>query len=399
MYRLPYFYLLAFVLITACNPDDEMTNTIETPANYEFFRDGQSTVSFSGQTDRIGMATELIGAMTDWNQSEATLIEMFSNATADADPFSDPSLNASTKSVKSKVAASQDFFATNTTESFAIKAEIESWISAQRNEVFPNKDQLAEAGMAGQIADGSSARYVNAKGLEYNQAVNKSLIGALMVDQILNNYLSTEVLDAGTNMADNDAGTLEEGKDYTTMEHKWDEAFGYLFGASGTNPTDPISTLGEDAFLNKYLKRVDDDPDFSGIANTIIDAFKLGRAAIVAGDYDLRDDQAAIIRENISTVIAARAVYYLQSGKNELANENWGSAFHDLSEGFGFVYSLRFVRPTNSNSALFSKSEVDGLMDQLLDGNGFWDVSAEVLNQISQDIADKFEFTLEQAAQ
>ena len=52
-----------------------------------------------------------------------------------------------------------------------------------------------------------------------------------MADQMLNNYLGSAVLDAGTNTADNDAGTLADGKNYTTMEHKWDEGFGYLYGA------------------------------------------------------------------------------------------------------------------------------------------------------------------------
>ena len=32
-----------------------------------------------------------------------------------------------------------------------------------------------------------------------------------MADQMLNNYLGSAVLDAGTNTADNDAGTLADG--------------------------------------------------------------------------------------------------------------------------------------------------------------------------------------------
>ena len=42
--------------------------------------------------------------------------------------------------------------------------------------------------------------------------------------------------------------------------------------------------------------------DSPGIANTIYDAFKLGRAAIVAGDYIIRDEQAAIIMENLDKI-------------------------------------------------------------------------------------------------
>ena len=38
------------------------------------------------------------------------------------------------------------------------------------------------------------------------------------------------------------------------MEHKWDEAFGYLYGAE-EDETAPV--LGVDSFLNKYLDKVE----------------------------------------------------------------------------------------------------------------------------------------------
>ncbi len=398
MVRSTLFLLASIMLIISCSEED-ITN-IENPLSYEFTRNGVSTVSFSGQTERIAMATELITAMKDFDVSDVVMLEMFANQTAtgnDANPFSEAGLNASSKSIKSKVAASQDFFSSNSVESSEIKADFETWIRAQVSEVFPNKDVLAEAGVAGQIADGSSVRYINGGGLEYNQAVNKSLIGALMVDQMLNNYLSPAVLDAGDNMSNNDADIVAEDKSYTTMEHKWDEAFGYLFGAPGADFANPLNTLGSDSFLNKYLSRVDEDDDFNGIASEIYEALKLGRAAIVAKDYDVRDKQAEIIREKVSQVIAVRAVYYLQQGKRALQDGNLGVAFHDLSEGFGFVYSLRFLRKPNSSDSYFSKSEVDGFVNQLTTGNGFWDISSDTLDEMSEDIAEKFDFTVEQA--
>ena len=270
-------------------------------------------------------------------------------------------------------------------------------------EVFPNEQELAMPGVAGQIADGSSVRYVNAQGLEYNQAVNKGLIGALMIDQILNNYLSPAVLDEADNIAENDAGIVADGENYTTMEHKWDEAFGYLFGATENFAEANLTIGGDDSFLNKYLGRVEGDADFAGIAEDIFNAFKLGRAAIVAGNYDLRDEQATIIKEELSKVIAIRAVYYLQQGKNAIPLEgnlnNYGTAFHDLSEGFGFVYSLRFTRPSDSSSSYFSKSEVDGFIADLTAGNGFWEVTPATLDEISNAIAAKFDFTVAQAGE
>ena len=395
--------LVLAVTLFSCDVTDSDSD-IDTPETYEFTRNGESTVSFSGQTTRINMASELVSSMLEFDTStEDLLLQMYRNQTADGgdtDPFSSQVLNESEKSVKGKVAASADYFASNATESVELKNDFESWISSQIDEVFPNENTLAEEGVPGQIADGTSTRYVNALGFEYNQMVGKSLIGALMTDQMLNNYLSTSVLDAGTNREDNDEGVLDGDSNYTTMEHKWDEAYGYLYGGS-PDPANPMATVGQDDdFLNKYLGRVEGDDDFTGIAQDIFDAFALGRAAIVEGNYELRDMQAEIIREKISMIIGIRAVYYLQSGKNALEQNDpdYGAAFHDLSEGFGFIYSLQFTRVPGTEQPYADKSEVDAFIAQLTAGNGLWDVTSETLDNISADIADRFSFTLQEAA-
>ena len=340
------------------------------------------------------MAEEFISATKDETATAEQLQNMFDHK-ENAQDYSDASLNASNKSVRSKTAASYDYFNTNATDASAIKSQFDGWISAQVTEVFPNWTADAAAGQAGKIqeAGGGSTRYVNAKGLEYNQALAKSLIGGLMTDQMLNNYLGTGVLDAGENTVDNDNETLSGDKNYTTMEHKWDEAFGYLYGAEpdATNPE-----LGVDSFLNKYLARVEGDPDFTGIAANIYNAFKMGRAAIVAKNYEVRDQQAEIIREEVSKIIGVRAVYYLQQGKGNLESDK-ASAFHDLSEGFGFIYSLQFTRKPGTTSPYLSKAQVDDFISQLEAGNGFWDVTAETLDAMSDAIAAEFDFTVELA--
>lgn len=404
--RLLHSTILLTLLFTAvsCGTESNGEPDLNEPPTYTFERDGQSSVSFTGQTTRIQMGDEFFLAMSDFeNTTEELLLQMYRNATADggdADPWLEDDLNESDKSIKSKVAASADYFSTNATESATIKNQFEEWMSAQVDEVFPNRNIPAQPGVAGQIADGSSTRYVNGEGLEYDQLVNKSLIGALMADQMLNNYLSEAVLDAGTNRETNNAGDVEEGTSYTTMEHKWDEAYGYIYGTS-QNPANPNQTIGEDdRFLNKYTGQVSEDDDFSTLSTDIFDAFKKGRAAIVAGEYEIRDQQAAIIREAISTVIAVRAVYYLQSGKSQLEGDSpqYGPAFHDLSEGYGFIYSLQFTREPGIKQPYLSHSEVNDLLSRLLgDGeNGLWDVTPETLDDLSQEIADRFDFTIEE---
>ena len=396
--------LCSALLFVSCDKDDndsgDNSKEILNPALYTFERDGVSTVSFDGQTTRILMAGETTDAFKDFDTAtEASIKAMFAHE-KDAVDFSLTELNSSDKSIESKVAASSDFFAANTTESAIIKGEFAAYIEGQINEVFPNKNVLASAGVAGQIADGTSTRYINAQGLEYNQMFAKSLLGALMVDQILNNYLSTSVLDAENNRSSNDNDVLEAGKTYTSMEHKWDEAYGYIYGTSA-NTANPNLTIGsDDKFLNEYTGRVNDDSDFATIAADIFEAFKLGRAAIVAKNYNVRDEQAEIIRENISKVIAVRGIYYLQQAKTKIENDQITGSFHALSEAYGFIYSLRFTRKPGTTSPYFSKQEVDGLLSQLLgDGaNGLWDLKATTIDSISAAIAAKFDFTVAQAA-
>lgn len=394
---------VAALTLSSCSSDDDSDilneKNIEVPVSYDFTRNGESTVNFEGQTTRLQMSAELLSNFTDFdNASEEMLLNMFANENS---PFDNEDLNASSKSIKSKVAASNLYFSTNNVEASEIKSDFESWITEQMTVVKANKDMLAEAGQAGQIAQGTRVRYVNGKGLELNQAFAKSLIGGLLADQILNNYLSQPVLDEADNRLNNDDKLPEEGKNYTTMEHKWDEAYGYLYGDPSIPASNPNSILNEsdDRLLFSYLGQVDEDEDFAGLAEETFEAFKTGRAAIVAGNYVVRDEQVAIIRENISKTIAVRAVYYLQDSKNLLANGEFGAAFHALSEGYGFLYSLRFTNDPMTNMPYVSVSDINNFKDQLLSGNGFWEVSPDTLDSISEKIAAEFDFSVAEAAE
>lgn len=394
--------LAAGLTLGSCSSDDvelPEDNILIVPENYTFERGNTSTVNYEGQTTRLQMAAEIFSAFNDFeNSTSESLSNMFANENS---PFSSAALNESSKSVKSKVAASKLYFSANTVESTEIKNDFEAFIEEQMTVVKAGKDELAAPGIAGQIADGSSERYVNGQGLELNQAFAKSLIGGLILDQILNNYLSNEVLDEGDNRMNNENEIIEEGTNYTTMEHKWDEAYGYLYGDPSIPSVNPNSVLNEsqDRLLFNYLGQVDADEDFSGIAASTFDAFKKGRAAIVAENYGLRDEQVEIIRENLSKVIAVRAIYYLQAGKAALAEEDFGGAFHDLSEGYGFLYSLRFTNNPATNLPYISKAQLDEFKEQLLNGNGFWDVTPASLDLISGEIASAFGITVEAAAE
>ncbi len=382
----------------SCTPCE---TSIENPATYAFTRNGENTVSFSGQTTRLRMGDEIISALLDPTTTANELLSMYAHVEGESN-FEETNLNESDKNMRSKTAASIDFFSSNATDQALIRADFDTWLTAQADEVFPNWQMAATIGVAGQLSDGAATRYVNDKGLEYDQLWTKGLIGALVTDQIVNNYLSVAILDEATNREDNDAGLVVDGKSYTNMEHKWDEAYGYVYGLN-VDAANPNSDLGADSFLNKYIGRVEGDADFAGIADEIFEAFKLGRAAIVAKNYEVRDAQAEIIKQKISEIIGIRAVYYLQQARPSLLQENpaYGTAFHDLSEGYGFIYSLQFTRKPNSNDSYFTKAEVDALLTDLMDDgpNGLWDVEDATLESMATEIAARFDFTLEQASE
>ncbi len=389
----------ALVLASCSNDDSSGGSSIDTPTSYSFENEvGVSTVSFTGQSARIAMAEELLDGLTDIDKTETQLLAMLAHEAGDSD-FTDVTLNALSTQIWSKLAESVDYFkdATGalTADSDDIRAQIEDVISEQATDVFPYWADTASEGVAGQLVQDNSTttRYVNADGVELNQVFAKSLIGTLMTDQILNDYLTL------SQTADNETIDTASGETYTTMEHYWDEAYGYLYGAEEDteNPE-----LNADSFLNKYLSSVDSDDDFSGIAEEVFNAFALGRAAIVAEDYDLRDEQIEIIRENLSLVIGVRAVHYLASGQAALeADEpDYASAFHSISEGLGFVYSLQFTRVANVNTATpyFTKTEVEGFISQLVDAEGgLWNANtATTLGELAEEIADEFTFTVEE---
>jgi hypothetical protein len=90
---------------------------------------------------------------------------------------------------------SDDFFISGSPETRAIQEDFDRMIEQQVNEVFVARDLdvNASAGTAGKIQDGTNSdgtpkyRYVSSLGIEYDQEFAKGLIGALQVDQALNN--------------------------------------------------------------------------------------------------------------------------------------------------------------------------------------------------------------------
>ena len=395
------FGALAISLTFASCSDDTAsitTPTYEIPASYNFMRSGSSSVQYDGQTSRLQMLNEMGGkfttAATDGTLLDATqLSNMFSNTNS---AFSTAELNNSGKNIKNKTAASSDYFSLflgggSTVEKTAVQAMFENQflIGAEASQ-----GNAASAGVAGSYLDGSKMRLFAANGLEPQQILLKGMMGAMMMDQISNHYLSTLKLDGGSNVIENTNKVLSTDGNFTTMEHYWDEAYGYIYGADET-------ATNSRKFWSSYIEQVTADADFNTTSNDINVAFRKGRAAIVANDYTSRNQQISVIQNKLALVAAVRAVYYLQEGKGKLVEDNGAKAFHALSEGYGFIMSLRYTRQPGTDNPYFSKDEVNTMLATLVSGeNGLWDIDtlSPKLDAISIQIATKFGFTVAQAA-
>lgn len=362
---------LSGLFIVGCSNDDDNNNSnnIETPETYKFERNGETTIGYSGQTCRLNMAGEIYSAFKDTSKSIEDINNMFANGTG----FSQ---ELCTKNVRSKTAAAA-------TASATVVTQFDGFIADVVNDVFPNWETAATPGTSGFITESEGkVRYVNAKGLELDQAFAKGLIGGLCLDQITNNYLTAAKLDVGDNISENDAKILNGDNNYTKMEHYWDEGFGYLYGLEADEENPTYGNNG-DILLNKYAGKVNGTGSGQVDMSAVYDAFIAGRTAIVNNDYVKRDLEAAKIKEHLDKIVAIRAAYYLEAGAEIISNGGErADALHDLSEGYGFVLSLQFTD-------YFTNSEVEAFLGQLLASNGFWDIEADTLTTMASAIKTK----------
>ena len=375
----------SFLFVSCDSDNDDNVIEVTAPATYEFLRDGVSTVSFSGQTTRLNQVDAIYNALNSKADdgsgaqkfyTEAQIDAMF----ADGAGFMNAALNGTGKKFRSKTSAG--CAAGNS----ATQSQFDDQIADFTANVVSAWSADASAGVAGKLTDATRSIHVNGAGHEIDQTFVKGLIGGMCLDQIVNNYLQPCQLDSGTRRDDNTNGTLASGKNYTDMEHKWDEAFGYLYGQEADYSRADLGSAptGNGTTLNKYFKKINDS-NMPGISQTVYDAFKLGRAAIVAGNYEVRDAQANIIKINLSKVIGYKSVDYLNGYMSKMAAGNTADAFHALSEGYGFIMSLQFTNDGNDNPH-FTKAEVDAMLAKLSD---FWTVKDSDLTSMVSQIKSK----------
>jgi len=366
--------LVATVGLTGCGDDDEVGQSLEVPTTYAFERNGTSSVSFSGQTDRLNMLAEVKELLKTGDAGNAvdvtTLNNMYANENS---PFVNADLNASTKQLESKTfAADVQFF-----------KDLMNDLGTQSAAIAQSKAVATEGNPGLLDRDGNGKTIlVDENGWEFTQIIEKGLMGAVFYNQIFNVYLTDARIG---NDVDNE--TIEDGKNYTSKEHHWDEAFGY-FGVPIDFPAgDPVLEGSEERFWANYTNDLNTAELLSNVNSTLMNAYLTGRAAIVADDFEMIVEQRDILYKWHEIVTAATAIHYINSTISDLNNNNdVANAFHHLSEAYAFLKAVQY-----SPFKKLTQAEINTILNSNFgtDGN-FWSVTIPGLNEAKNTISSKY---------
>lgn len=234
-----------------------------------------------------------------------------------------------------------------------------------------NYTVTASNGVAGMITTGSKKRHVSANGLEYIQLLEKGLYGAMMYDQMVDDYLRPSQSGAENSKGNNESAA---GDDYlsngTDRQHRFDEVFGYYGANPLTYPNISNSSNGDGVFLANYTFDFSDETEAAfgvNMADKLMDAFIFGRAVLKAGqgfgpgDETTNEDYYEAARADIKLYtelgIAAASYHYLNSAIDDITDED---KIHHLSEALAFIYALSF-----NSEGLISESEVHEVLKSL----------------------------------
>lgn len=341
--------------------------SLTAPTTYVFERNGQSTVFFQGQTDRLNMLAEIkskvlavgdAGGLID----EQVLLNAFENQGENGGGLFSFTSDRQLKDKTFQPDLDERFFETLFAE-------------AAQASLAGSQGVQAANGTAGLITRENSGKtiLVDEHGREYTQLIEKGLMGAVFLNQIFNVYLTeARTGDAVENVL------LREGTNYTDMEHHWDEAFGYFHPPLDFTSPWPEDRRSELRFWSNYSNVVDNVQNgLLGTNKAIMDAFITGRTAIVNQDVETKNAQRAILYEQLEWVAAATAVHYINSSLKFLDEGKIGETFHVLSEAWAFTRALRY-----SPQRQIDLADITEMLETHLGAEGnFWNVSAAGLNQ------------------
>lgn len=334
----------------SCKYDEQGEDGYTVPTTYAFVdENGNSTVSYSGQTDRLNQLEEMVVLMksgTGATVSEQALLDMYANT---GDNGGGNFSFSSTKQLENKTF-------TNDVQMF------KDWMSdlaTASNDYM----ETAASGQAGVLTSGTSSYLFDENGYEPVQLIEKGLMGATFMHQAVNVYFG----DSKINADNTEAEDPTNGDYYTAMEHHFDEAFGYF----GVDVDFPNTVPG--SFWGKYCDKQDADINSNSV---MMDNFLKGRAAISNDDMTSRDAAIEEIRLMWEEITARQAVTYLNSAKGQLGTDN-AKAFHALSEAYAFAWNIRYA-PLETRRV----SQTDHALIMAMFPANMWDITVADINGI-----------------
>ena len=268
-----------------------------------------------------------------------------------------------------------------------------------------NYRSIAANGTAGMITTGDKKRHVSANGLEYAEILEKSLYGALLYDQMVDDYLS----DSQSGVDNEEGNNILSAEDYelygTERQHKFDEAFGYFGAEAATYPNQSNSSNGDGIFLANYTFDFSDETEAMygvNLAKATMNAFVVGRSVLKAGqgndfaqeniNEELFNAARADIKLYVEAGMAASAIHYLNEAIMDVSE---AEKLHHLSEALGFIYAMSFnsdgrLSPEESHKALMALgwSATDSSLNGIY-GINLWEVSDEQM-RLTIGVIDEF---------
>lgn len=293
------------------------------PSEYSF-----TNVSYGGQTVRLLLLKDMVTKINTATTATVTAAELNAIYTNTPDLYTNISAG---KRLEDKVA--------NQT----IKDSIQLW--------FTQIEQISS----------TTGGYVRADGVDLKQMVEKTLMGAVFYYRAINDYINP--------IATKDNSTVTAGQG-TTMEHSWDEAFGYFGAARDFNTyTDAeIISPGEkdsngDMVIDPKSERnfyygqtaakrdltaatfpASGSTDFTGV---MFSEFRKGRAGITNKDYVTRDAAVITIKQNWDKIIAATVIHYINATKTDISTSSV-----DLNKHWAEMKGYLSMIPHNSSNML-----------------------------------------------
>lgn len=349
----------------ADSDDGSCDYDVITPSEYVFTdANGNNTVNFDGQRQRLNMLSEMTTYLKSSNTpgtsvDATTLLAMYGNDGYTWNDDQQLGMTGSSKQLRSKTAGGDTYW-TETFEGFMTGI---ADASAQTVE----GETSGAAGVSGVVGSStSSSQYLqSAQGQEWTQLIEKGLMGACFYYNISSVYLASGKMDVDNSTAVDAA----DDKFYTEMEHHWDEAYGYF-----TDATD-YPTNGANRFWGKYA---DGREDLLNSASRLSAAFRTGRAAISQNRLAERDAQIEIINRELERCAAGTAIHYLNDALGNYADDALRN--HELSEAKAFIMALQFGAITSVNT-----DAVNTLLGTL--GEDYYTVTTAQITQVRDDLA------------